>query len=114
MSVFRFITGTAAKRLSVKSHPTDLNGSENLMIIFSSLPSGYRLFHENGVNGSSDTAPSNSPGWFIAFNGTLKPFAMNVIAKAKEKSNGDEANKTVAADVAFCGKVHEINVLIHG
>lgn len=100
--------------VTVQSHLTDLDGSENLTIIFSSLPSGYRSFYENVVNGSNDTAPSNSPGWFISFDGTLKPFVLNVIAIADEKSNGDEANKTVAVDVAFCGKVHEINALMHG
>ena len=100
--------------VTVESHSTDLDGSENLTIIFSSLPSGYRSFYENVVNGSNDTALSNSPGWFISFNGILKPFVLNVIAIAEEKSNGDKANKTVAVDVAFCGKVHEINVLMHG
>ena len=101
--------------VSLKSHPTDLDGSENLTsVIFSGLPSGYRLFHGNVVNGSNDTTLINSPGRFIFFNGTLKPFVLNVIAIAEEKSNGDEANKTVAVDVAFCGKVHETNVLMHG
>ena len=100
--------------VTVESHPTDLDGSENLTIIFSSLPSGYRLFYDNVENGSNDTALSNSSGWFISLNGTFKPFVLNVTAIAEEKSNGDEANKTVAVDVAFCGKVHEINVLMHG
>ena len=92
--------------VTVQSHLNDSDGSENLTIIFSSLPSGYRSFYENVVNGSNGTAPSNSPGWFISFNGTLKPFVLNVVAIAEEKSNGDEANKTVAVNVAFCGKVH--------
>ena len=100
--------------VTVESHPTDLDGSENLTIIFSSLPSGYRSFYDNVENGSNDTALSNSSGWFISLNGTFKPFVLNVTAIAEEKSNGDEANKTVAVDVAFCGKVHEINVLMHG
>ena len=100
--------------VTVKSQPTDLDGSENLTIIFSGLPSGYRSVYENVVNGSNDTALTNSPGWFISFNGKLKPFVLNVIAIAEEKSNGDEANKTVSVHVAFCGKVHEINFLIHG
>ena len=100
--------------VTVESHPTDLDGSENLTIIFSSLPSGYRLFYDNVENGSNDTALSNSSGWFISLNGTFKPFVLNVTAIAEEKSNGDEANKTLAVDVAFCGKVHEINVLMHG
>ena len=100
--------------VNVQSHLNDLDGSENLTIIFSSLPSGYRSFYENVVNGSNGTAPSNSPGWFISFNGTLKPFVLNVAAIAEEKSNGDEANKTVAVNVAFCGNVHEINALMHG
>ena len=100
--------------VTVESHPTDLDGSENLTIIFSSLPSGYRLFYDNVENGSNDTALSNSSGWFISLNGTFKPFVLNVTAIAEEKSNGDEANKTLAVDVTFCGKVHEINVLMHG
>ena len=101
--------------VTVESHPTDLDGSEKLTAInFSSLPSAYRLFYENVVNGSNDTALSDSPGWFISLNGTFKPFVLNVTAIAEEKSNGDKANKTVAVDVAFCGKVHEINVLMHG
>ena len=100
--------------VTVQSHLNDLDGSENLTIIFSSLPSGYRSFYENVVNGSNGTAPSNSPGWFISFNGTLKPFVLNVVAIAEEKSNGDDANKAVAVNVAFCGKVHEIMALMHG
>lgn len=101
--------------VTVESHVNDLDGSENLTTIFSGLPSGYRSFHENGtkfVNGSNDTAPPNSPGWFISFNGTLKPFVLSVIAIAEERSNGDKVNKTVAIDVVFCGKVHEIDVLM--
>ena len=100
--------------VTVKSHPTDLDGSENLTIILSGLPNGYRSFYENVVNGSNDTAPTNSPGWFISFNGIFKPFVLNVIAIAKEKSNGDGANKTVPVNVPFCGKVHEFNVLMYG
>ena len=100
--------------VTVESHSADFDGSENLTIFFSSLPSGYLSFYENVVNGSNDTALSNLPGWFISFNGILKPFVLNVIAITEEKSNGDTANKTVAVDVAFCGKVHEINVLMHG
>ena len=100
--------------VTVESHSADFDGSENLTIFFSSLPSGYLSFYENVVNGSNDTALSNLPGWFISFKGILKPFVLNVIAIAEEKSNGDKANKTVAVDVAFCGKVHEINVLMHG
>ena len=101
--------------VTVKSHPTDLDGSENLTtIIFSGLQSGYRSFYKNVVNGSNDTTPTNSPGWFVSFNGTFRPFVLNVTAGAKEKSNGDEANKTVSVHVEFCGKVHEINVLMHG
>ena len=99
--------------VTVQSHPTDLDGSENLTIMFSSLPSGYRSFYENVVNGSNDTVLRNSPGWFISFNGTLKPFVLNVTAIAEEKSNGDEASKTVAVDVAFCGKRHAIKALMH-
>ena len=91
--------------VTVKSHPTDLDGSENVTIIFPTLPSGYRSFYENVGNRSNDTALINSPDWFISFNGTLKPFVLNVTAIAKERSNGDEANKTVAVDVTFCGKV---------
>ena len=100
--------------VTVKSHPIDLDGSENLTTIFSGLPSGYRSFYKNVVKGSNETALTNSPCWFVSFNGTLKPFVLNVIAVAKEKSNGDEANKTVSVHVAFCGKFHEINVLMHG
>ena len=101
--------------VTVKSHPTDLDGSENLTtIIFSGLPSGYRSFYKNVVNGSNDIALTNSPDWFVSFNGTFKPFVLNVIAVAKEKSNRDEANKTVSVQVEFCGKVYEINVLMHG
>jgi len=101
--------------VTVESHSTDLDGSENLTIIFSGLPSGYRSFYQNGtknVMGRNDTAPPNSPGWFISFNGTFKPFVLNVTAIAKEKSNGDEGDKTVAVDVIFCGKVHDIGVLM--
>lgn len=100
--------------VTVESHPNDLDGSENLTIIFSGLPSGYRSFYENGTNvkGRNDTALPNSPGWFISFNGTFKPFVLNVTAIANEKSNGDEADKTVAVDVVFCGKVHDISVLM--
>ena len=100
--------------VTVESHPNDLDGSENLTIIFSGLPSGYRSFYENAtktVKRRNDTAPPNSHGWFISFNGTFKPFFLNVTAIAKEKSNGNEADKTVAVDVVFCGKVHDISVL---
>ncbi|XP_068683141.1 uncharacterized protein [Montipora foliosa] len=95
--------------VTVKSHPTDLDGSENLTIIFSGLPNGYRSFYENVVNGRNDTAPTNSPGWFISFNGTFKPFVLNVIAIAKEKSNGDGANKTVPVNVPFCVTCEAVN-----
>ena len=101
--------------VTVESHPNDLYGSENLTIIFSGLPSGYRSVYENGtkvVNGSNDATPRKSPGWYISFNGILKPFVLSVIAIAEEKSNGDKANKTVAVDVAFCGKVHEISIFM--
>jgi len=93
--------------VTVESHPTDLDGSENLTIIFSGLPSGYRSFYENETK-----VPPNSPGWFISFNGTLKPFILSVIAIAEENSNGDKANKTVTVDVVFCGKVHDTSVLM--
>ncbi len=97
--------------VSLESHLNDRDGSENLTYIFSGLPSGYRSVYENvtkSVNGSNDTAPHCSPGWFISFNGTLKSFLLNVIAIAEEKSNEDKANKTVTVDVLFCGKAHEI------
>ena len=101
--------------VSLESHLNDRDGSENLTIIFSGLPSDYRSFYENVtkfVNGSNDTAPHNSPSWFISFNGTLRPFVLSVIAIATERTNGDKANRTVAVDVAFCGKFHDIGVLI--
>ena len=95
--------------VSLESHLNDRDGSENLTFIFSGLPSGYRSVQEKVtkfVNGTNDTAPHSSPtaGWFISFNGTLKPFVLSVIAIAEERSNGDKANKTVAVDVLFCGK----------
>jgi len=90
--------------VTVESHPTDLDGSENLTIIFSGLPSGYRSFYENETK-----VPPNSPGWFISFNGTLKPFILSVIAIAEENSNGDKANKTVAVDVVFCVTCEAVN-----
>ena len=100
--------------VSLESHLNDRDGSENLTTIFSGLPSGYRSVYENVtkfVNGSNDTASHSSPGWFILFNGTLKPFILSVIAIAEETSNGDKANKTVTVDVVFCGKAHEISVV---
>ena len=103
--------------VSLESHLSDRDGSENLTFIFSGLPGGYRSVHENVtkfVNGSNDTAltPHSFPadGWLISFNGTLKPFVLSVIAIAEERSNGDKANKTVAVDVLFCGKFRRKNV----
>lgn len=98
----------------VESHLNDQDGSENLTIVFSGLPRGYRSVQENGtkvVNGSNYTAPQNSSGWFISINETFKPFVLSVIAIAEERSNGNQANKTFTVDVAFCGKSYDIGVL---
>ena len=105
--------------VSLESQLNDQDGSENLTITASGLPTGYRLDQRNVsqvMNGSNNTAPRNWPGWFISFNGTLKPFVLSVIATAEEKSNGNKANKTIAVDVAFCGKFLEIDgvmIVIH-
>ena len=98
-----------------ESHLNDQDGSENLTIVFSGLPSGYRLIHEDNamfVNGSNYTAPQNSSGWFILFNGTLKPFIFNVTAIAEERSHRSKANMTATVDVAFCGKFNNFIVLM--
>ena len=96
--------------VSLVSYLNDRDGSENLTITASGLPTGYRFFERNVtqvVNGSNNTALNNWRGWYIAFNGTLKPFPLNVTATAEEKSNGDKANKTLTVDVEFCGKFRE-------
>ena len=96
--------------LSLVSHLNDRDGSENLTIIASGLPTGYRFFEMNVtqvVNGSNNTAWNNWCAWYIAFNGTLKPFSLNVTATAEEKSNSDKANTTLTVDVEFCGKFCE-------
>ena len=96
--------------LSLFSRLNDRDGSENLTITASGLPTGFRFFEMNVtqvVNGSNNTAWNNWRGWYIAFNGILKPFSLNVTATAEEKSNGDKANKTLTVDVEFCGKFCE-------
>lgn len=96
--------------VSLKSHLNDRDGSENLTITTVGLPTGFRLVEKNitqVMNGSNDTASHSWRGWLITFNGTLKPFVLNVIATAEETSNGDKANKTLAVDVFFCGKCYK-------
>ncbi|KAL9963567.1 hypothetical protein ACROYT_G027089 [Oculina patagonica] len=100
-------------RVTLQSQLNDRDGSENLTYIsVSGLPSGYRSAHENvtkSVNGSNDTVPQSLTGWFISFNGTLKPFLLSVIAVAEERSNGNKANNTVDVDVLFCATCEAVN-----
>ena len=101
--------------LSLVSHLNDRDESENLTITASGLPTGYRFFERNVtqvVNGSVNTASNNRGGWYIVFNRTLKPFALNVTATAEEKSNGDKANETLTVDVEFCGKFCETDASV--
>ena len=107
ISCYHWNTSEKIIPLSLVSHLNDRDGSETLTITATGLPTGYRFFEMNVtqvVNGSNNTAWNYWRGWYIAFNGTLKPFSLNVTATAEEKSNGDKANKTLTVDVEFCGK----------
>ena len=91
----------------LEAHLNDQDGSENLAIVFSGLPTGYRLVHVNGtslVNRSNTRAPPDASRLFISINETLKPFVLRVIATAEERFNGDQANQTADVNVTFCGK----------
>lgn len=91
----------------LEAHLNDQDGSENLAIVFSGLPTGYRLVHVNGtslVNRSNTRAPPNASRLFISINETLKPFVLRVLATAEERFNGDQANQTADVNVTFCGK----------
>lgn len=97
----------------VEAHLNDQDGSENLTLVFSGLPTGYRLVHKNGtnlVNGSNNTITQDAPRWFISINETLKPFVLRIIAISEERSNGNQANQTVDVNVTFCGKSYEIKI----